>query len=129
MSRIGKMELTSIVSEKTGFAKKDVSDIIDATFAAIEDAMSKKDDVVIFGFGKWSVQDVKERVGRNLSTNEPMIIPAKCRTKFTVGSKLKEAAVFYVGIGGTNDVDVTIPGSTYTASGDNISGYIVTCEE
>jgi hypothetical protein len=33
-----------------------------------------------------------------------------------------------VGIGGTNDVDVTIPGKTYTASGDNISGYIVTCE-
>lgn len=41
----------------------------------------------------------------------------------------KTYRVFYVGIGGTNDVDVTIPGSTYTASGDNISGYIVTCEE
>ena len=40
----------------------------------------------------------------------------------------KQYKVFYVGIGGTNDVDVTIPGKTYTASGDNISGYIVTCE-
>ncbi len=32
------------------------------------------------------------------------------------------------GIGGTKDVQVTIPSGTYTASGDNISGYIVTCE-
>ncbi len=36
--------------------------------------------------------------------------------------------VFYVGIGGTKDVQVTIPSGTYTASGDNISGYIVTCK-
>lgn len=37
-------------------------------------------------------------------------------------------AVFYVPIGGTKDVDVTIPSSNYTTSGDNISGYIVTCQ-
>ncbi|WP_295215741.1 M15 family metallopeptidase [Ruminococcus sp.] len=37
-------------------------------------------------------------------------------------------SVFYVSIGGTNDVDVTIPSENYTASGDNISGYIVTCQ-
>lgn len=47
--------------------------------------------------------------------------------EITAGEKTYR--VFYVSIGGTNDVDVTIPGSTYTASGDNISGYIVTCEE
>ena len=40
----------------------------------------------------------------------------------------KTYQVFYVGIGGTKDVQVTIPSGTYTASGDNISGYIVTCE-
>lgn len=37
-------------------------------------------------------------------------------------------SVFYVPIGGTNDVDVTIPSENYTASGDNINGYLVTCE-
>lgn len=37
-------------------------------------------------------------------------------------------AVFYVPIGGTKDVDITIPSSNYTASGDNLSGYIVSCQ-
>lgn len=36
--------------------------------------------------------------------------------------------VFYVSVGGTNDVSVTIPSSDYTASGDNMSGYVVTCQ-
>ena len=36
--------------------------------------------------------------------------------------------VFYVSVGGTNDVSVTIPSSDYSASGDNMSGYVVTCQ-
>lgn len=36
-------------------------------------------------------------------------------------------SVFYVTVGGTNDVKATVHGD-YTTSGDNIGGYIVTCQ-
>ncbi len=37
-------------------------------------------------------------------------------------------SVFYVSVGGTNNVTVTIPSSDYTASGDNVGGYIIACQ-
>ena len=44
-------------------------------------------------------------------------------------SRVVKAGPFvYVSVGGTNDVSVTIPSSDYTASGDNMSGYVVTCQ-
>ena len=45
--------------------------------------------------------------------------------EITVGDT--DYKVFYVPVGGTNDVTATVTGA-YTASGDNMGGYIVACE-
>ena len=52
----------------------------------------KKYGVVKFkGFGKFFVKEHKERIGRNMSTNEPMTIPKHNTVKFIVGSTFKDS--------------------------------------
>ena len=92
MARVGKIDLIEEIAQKTGYAKKDVTTFFDAFTAAVESNMQVGNDIVIPGFGSWKVQDVKERVGRNMQTGEAITIPAKKRVKFTAGSKLKDAA-------------------------------------
>lgn len=89
--KIGKTDLIDRISEKSGFAKKDVNEMFNAFTAVITDAVQHGDDIVIPGFGSWKVQDVKERVGRNIHTNETITIPAGKRVKFTAGKTLKDA--------------------------------------
>lgn len=52
----------------------------------------KKYGVVKFkGFGKFFVKEHKERIGRNMSTGEPMTIPKHNRVKFTVSDVFKDS--------------------------------------
>ena len=51
----------------------------------------KSDGVVsIRGFGKFSVQTKKERMGRNPKTGDPALIPARKRVGFKSSKQLKE---------------------------------------
>lgn len=86
-----KTELIAAVSDKTGFAKKDVGSIIDATFSEITNSMAAGNEVRLIGFGTFEVRDRGERQGRNPQTGEPMTIAAKKAPAFKAGKALKEA--------------------------------------
>lgn len=47
--------------------------------------------VKIKGFGKFFVKEHKERIGRNMSTGEPMTIPKHNTVKFTVSDVFKDS--------------------------------------
>lgn len=52
----------------------------------------KKYGVVKFkGFGKFFVKEHKERIGRNMSTGEPMTIPKHNTVKFTVSELFRDS--------------------------------------
>lgn len=102
-TRVGKQDLITIISDKTGYTKKSVDDVVSAFLSVIEEKVVAHDDVVIPGFGSWKVQQVSERKGRNIRTDEEIIIPAHNRVKFTPGKELKEN----VASSGKKKVDLT----------------------
>ncbi len=88
---MNKSELVSVIAEESGLTKVDSAKALDATVAAITNAMSSGDSVAIIGFGAFKVGDRAARTGRNPQTGKEMQIPAAKVPKFTAGKALKEA--------------------------------------
>ena len=86
-----KPELVDSVAEKTGMKKKDVTAAVDAILLAIEETLSRKEEVTLVGFGTFNVRTRSERTGRNPRTGEKITIPAGVSCAFRPGRKLREA--------------------------------------
>lgn len=89
---MNKSELIATVAGKTNTTKASVSTIIDVAMEAITDALSRGESVQFVGFGTFSVQERKARIGRNPQTGKEMKIPAKKVVRFRPGSALSAAA-------------------------------------
>ena len=57
---------------------------------SIQEALGRNEDVVILGFGSFSVVDRAPRAGRHPQTGKPMHIPATRQARFKPGKTLKE---------------------------------------
>ena len=86
-----KVELVEAVATATGLTKADSTRAIDATFAAITEALVKGDKVPLVGFGTFAVSERAAREGRNPRTGEKVAIPARVAVTIKAGSKLKDA--------------------------------------
>ena len=85
-----KVELVEAVANATGLTKADSTRAIDATFAAITEALVKGDKVPLVGFGTFEVSKRAAREGRNPQTGEVMPIAASRAPKFKAGKALKD---------------------------------------
>lgn len=86
-----KVELVEAVAETAGLTKADATKAIDATFAAITDALVKGDKVPLVGFGTFAVSERAAREGRNPRTGETVTIAARNAVTFKAGTALKDA--------------------------------------
>ena len=73
-----------------GYTKKDAEKIVKDTFDIISDALSKGDEVVLHGFGKFEVEQKPARKGRNPRTGQEIDIPAKSVVKFKARKELSD---------------------------------------
>jgi len=85
-----KDQLIQSLCKKTGLSKKMSKEILETVFDEISWALSRGEDVVLPGFGKFSVSLRKERKGRNPRTGEEITIPEAKVPKFKAGKILKE---------------------------------------
>jgi integration host factor subunit alpha len=65
-----KNNLIDMINDTFGIPKKECYNLIESCFEIIRDELSKGNDILISGFGKWSVKEKKERKGRNPQTGE-----------------------------------------------------------
>lgn len=86
-----KNELVAAVAEKTGLSKVDAKKAVDATVAAVSEALAKGDKVSLVGFGTFAVVEKGERTGINPRTKETITIAARKAVKFKQGAELAEA--------------------------------------
>lgn len=86
-----KNQFISAVAAKTGKAKSETTEVVDAIFDTITQTMIKGDSVNISGFGVFRVSNRKAREGINPRTGEKIHIAAKKAPKFRAGKTLKEA--------------------------------------
>lgn len=85
---MNKAELINAIAEKAGLTKVQAKNALDATLAAVADAVAKEDKVSLIGFGTFSVVEKGERTGINPATKQKITIPAKKVVKFKAGAEL-----------------------------------------
>jgi DNA-binding protein HU-beta len=88
---VTKSEFVDQVAEKAQLGKKEAGDAVDAVIDAIQDALSRGQDVVFSGFGKFSVAERGARQGVHPRTGEAIQIEASKVPRFTAGAGLKKA--------------------------------------
>ena len=88
---VNKSELISVVSERLGHTKTQVTDIVDAFIEETKRAVAQGEKVALSGFGIFDVQHRKARLGRNPQTGETVKIKASKAPKFRPGAEFKAA--------------------------------------
>ena len=88
---MNKSELIAAVASKTGLTKKESEQAVNATFAAIVDALKEGDRVQVVGFGSFETRQRAARVGKNPSTGAKIDIPASKAPAFKAGKAFKES--------------------------------------
>ena len=86
-----KIDITEAIREKFGIPKKDCVNIVESLFGIIKDDLNRGNDVMISGFGKWTVLKKKARKGRNPQTGKEMTISARKVITFKSSNVLKNA--------------------------------------
>lgn len=85
---MNKTDLVNAIAEKAGLSKVDAKNALDATIAAIADALAANDKIALVGFGTFSVAEKAARTGINPATKQKIEIPARKSVKFKVGAEL-----------------------------------------
>ena len=88
---MNKTELVEKIAAGAGLSKVDSKKALDATLAAIKDALKKGDKVALVGFGTFSVAKRPAREGINPATKAKIKIAAKKVAKFKAGAELAAA--------------------------------------
>ena len=86
-----KVDIIVSIYEKIGIPKKECIRIVESVFEIIKDDLDKGNDVMISGFGKWTVKAKKKRKGRNPQTGKEMMIDARKVVTFRPSQVLKGA--------------------------------------
>ena len=88
---MNKTELIDKIAEGAGLTKADAKKALEATTAAIKDALVAGDKVALIGFGTFSVNERPAREGINPATKQRIPIAAKKVAKFKAGAGIDEA--------------------------------------
>jgi integration host factor subunit alpha len=85
-----KAVIAEVIHNRVGRTKKQSAELVDCLFEIIKGTLGDGKDVLISGFGKFSVRERKERKGRNPLTGKPLVLPAKKVVTFKCSGKLKD---------------------------------------
>ena len=88
---MNKTELIEKIAAGAGLSKADSKKALDATVAAIKEALVSGDKVALIGFGTFSVNERPAREGINPHTKEKIQIAAKKVIKFKAGADLADS--------------------------------------
>lgn len=88
---MNKSELIDAIAESADLSKASATRALDAMIDTIADSLKGGDQVVLVGFGTFSVKDRAARTGRNPQTGAPIEIAAARIPSFKAGKALKDA--------------------------------------
>jgi len=91
MAKLTKEDLIETMVKVAGCSKRCAGDCLNAILAEITKSLKAGKDVVLTGFGTFTVSKRKARTGRNPQTGETLKIPAKRVPRFKAGKGLKDA--------------------------------------
>ena len=88
---MNKSELVDSIAQSAGLTKEQAATAVNAFTESVQGALQRGDDVVLVGFGTFSVKERAARMGRNPKTGEAIQIAASKVPSFKAGKVLKES--------------------------------------
>jgi DNA-binding protein HU-beta len=86
---MNKMQLIEKIAKETSLTKTQAEAVLNSAFGQIKTAVKKGDDVKLVGFGTFTKNKRKARMGRNPQTGKAIKIPAAWAPKFRAGAEFK----------------------------------------
>lgn len=87
---LAKAQIVENLFAKNLFTKGESVQIIETLFELMKQALERGDDILISGFGKFTVREKHQRQGRNPQTGESMALPPRTVVTFKCSGILKE---------------------------------------
>jgi len=84
-----KAQLVESIQNQIGFPKNKSSEIVETLLEIIKRTLTSGEDVLVSGFGKFCVNEKKERKGRNPATGEDMMLAPRKVVTFKCSGKLR----------------------------------------
>jgi integration host factor subunit alpha len=84
-----KADIIESVHQQLGFPKKKSTEVVEQLIETIKSTLGSGEDVLVSGFGKFCVNDKKERRGRNPATGDSMMLKPRRVVTFKVSGKLR----------------------------------------
>ena len=85
-----KAHIVDAVAEQNGYTNKRSFKVVEILLELIKSSLESGEDVLVSGFGKFCVNEKKERMGRNPATGEDMVLKGRRVVTFKCAGKLKE---------------------------------------
>ena len=87
---MNKTDLIELVAKEAELTKKNAEAAVNAVFDAIAAGLEKGEEVQVFGFGKFAINERAAREGRNPATGEKIKIDAAKYPVFSASKTLKD---------------------------------------
>ena len=82
--------IAEAISKKMSYSNKESLKMLDSLLEIMKQTLESGEDVLISGFGKFSVKEKMERKGRNPQNGQPMMIAPRKVLTFKCSGKLKD---------------------------------------
>ena len=87
---VTKETLTLLLQDRFGISRQESRQLVKRFFKIMRDTLSQGEDLLISGFGKFSVRQKKARRGRNPQTKESLTISARKVVVFKASGVLRQ---------------------------------------
>ncbi len=84
-----KAQIIEKVSTRNGLTRKQSTKTVEAFLEIMKNTLESGEDVLITGFGKFSVKQKNERRGRNPATSEDLMLAPRKVVTFKCSGKLR----------------------------------------
>jgi integration host factor subunit alpha len=71
------------------FTKGESAQIVETLFELMKGSLERGEDVLVTGFGKFSVREKQQRIGRNPQSGEPLLVSPRRVVTFKCSGSLK----------------------------------------
>ena len=85
-----KADIIESVHQQLGFPQKKSTELVEQLIESIKSTLASGEDVLISGFGKFCVNEKKERRGRNPATGDTMMLRPRRVVTFKVSGRLRD---------------------------------------
>jgi integration host factor subunit alpha len=85
-----KAQIVDSIQDKFGFPRKQCVELIEIMLEEIKKPLESGEDVMISGFGKFCVNEKKERKGRNPATGDDLTLPSRRVVTFKCSQGLRD---------------------------------------